>query len=327
MAWYIVRRLVQMLPVLAGISLLVFGLLHLIPGDPAAVFLGQQATSEDIARLRHAMRLDRPIWEQFGEYLWRAAQGDLGTSNFQGGQQVTALIGAHLPATAELAVAAAVLAVAVGIPVGVVSAVRRGSLVDVISMAAAQIGVSMPVFWLGILLILLFALELRWLPTFGRGDPMGAAVAALLRGDGQPLGGSLRHLVMPAVTLGAGAVVLIARMVRSAMLEVLGHDYVRTARSKGLPDRVVIYRHALRTAVLPVITIVGLQVGALLGGAVVTETVFAWPGIGQLLVNAIGQRDFPVVQGTVLAIAVVFACINLIVDVAYAWLDPRIRYG
>ncbi|HEV2281119.1 MAG TPA: ABC transporter permease [bacterium] len=327
MAWYVVRRLIQMLPVLAGISFLVFGLLHLVPGDPAAVFLGQQATPEDITRLRHAMRLDRPIWDQFVQYVWRAARGDLGTSVFQGGQRVGVLIADHLPATVELAAAAAILAIAVGVPVGVVSAVRRGSLVDVASMAMAQLGVSMPVFWLGILLILLFSLELRWLPTFGRGEPIGAAVAALLRGEGRPLAGSLKHLAMPAVALSANAVVLIARMVRSTMLEALGQDYVRTARSKGLAERTVIYRHALRTALLPVITIVGLQVGALLGGAVVTETVFAWPGIGQLLVNAIGQRDFPVVQGTVLAVAVMFAFINLAVDVAYAWLDPRIRYG
>jgi peptide/nickel transport system permease protein len=327
MAWYVVRRLIQMLPVLAGISFLVFGLLHLVPGDPAAVFLGQQATPEDITRLRHAMRLDRPIWDQFIQYAWRAAHGDLGTSVFQGGQRVDVLIADHLPATVELAAAAAILAIAVGVPVGVVSAVRRGSLVDVASMAMAQLGVSMPVFWLGILLILLFSLELRWLPTFGRGEPIGAAVAALLRGDGRPVAGSLKHLAMPAVALSANAVVLIARMVRSTMLEALGQDYVRTARSKGLAERTVIYRHALRTALLPVITIVGLQVGALLGGAVVTETVFAWPGIGQLLVNAIGQRDFPVVQGTVLAVAVMFAFINLAVDVAYAWLDPRIRYG
>lgn len=327
MAWYVVRRLIQMLPVLAGISFLVFGLLHLVPGDPAAVFLGQQATPEDITRLRHAMRLDRPIWDQFVQYVWRAAHGDLGTSVFQGGQRVGVLIADHLPATVELAAAAAILAIAVGVPVGVVSAVRRGSLVDVASMAMAQLGVSMPVFWLGILLILLFSLELRWLPTFGRGEPIGAAVAALLRGEGRPLAGSLKHLAMPAVALSANAVVLIARMVRSTMLEALGQDYVRTARSKGLAERTVIYRHALRTALLPVITIVGLQVGALLGGAVVTETVFAWPGIGQLLVNAIGQRDFPVVQGTVLAVAVMFAFINLAVDVAYAWLDPRIRYG
>jgi len=186
--------------------------------------------------------------------------------------------------------------------------------------------VSMPVFWLGILFILLFLLELRWFPTFGRGDPITTAVAALLRGDPGPFVDSVRHLALPALTLACTAVVLIARMVRSTMLEVLGQDYIRTARSKGLAGRTVTYRHALRNALLPVITIMGLQAGALLGGAVVTETIFGWPGLGQLLINAIGQRDFPVIQGATMVIALLFSAINLTVDVTYAWLDPRIRY-
>jgi len=327
MLGYVLRRLAQMVIVLLGISVLVFGLLHLVPGDPAAILLGQQATAQDIARLRHVMGLDRPLWYQFARYLGRAARGDLGTSIFLGGQPVTTLIATHLPATAELALTAMTLAVVIGVPVGVICAVRQYSLVDIASMAVTQIGVSMPVFWLGMLLILLFSLDLRWLPTFGRGAPLPLALLALFRGNGAPLLDTVRHLAMPATTLGLSAVVLITRMVRSAMLEVLGQDYVRTARSKGLPARVVTYRHALRNAVLPVLTIVGLQVGTLLGGAVVTETIFGWPGLGQLLINAIGQRDFPIVQGTALVIALVFSVINLGVDIAYAWLDPRIRYG
>lgn len=324
---YVLRRLAQMVVVLFGISLLVFGLLHLVPGDPAALLLGQQATAPDIARLRHLMGLDRPVWYQFAQYVARAARGDLGTSIFLGGQRVTALIAEHLPATAELAFAAMTLAVLVGVPVGVLCAVRQYSVIDIVSMSVTQVGVSMPVFWLGMLFILLFSLQLRWLPTFGRGMPLPGALLVLLEGNGAPLVDSLRHLAMPAMTLALSAVVLITRMVRSAMLEVLGQDYVRTARSKGLTARAVTYRHALRNAVLPVITIVGLQVGALLGGAVVTETIFAWPGLGQLLINAISQRDFPVVQGATLVIALVFSMINLAVDVAYAWLDPRIHYG
>jgi peptide/nickel transport system permease protein len=324
---YVLHRLAQMVVVLFGITLLVFGLLHLVPGDPAALLLGQQATAQDIARLRHVMGLDRPLWEQFARYVVRAVRGDLGTSIFLGGQRVTALIGERLPATAELAFAAMTLAVLVGVPVGVACAVRQYSLIDVVSMSVTQVGVSMPVFWLGMLLILLFSLQLHWLPTFGRGMPLPAAVLALLEGNAGPIVDSLRHLAMPAMTLALSAVVLITRMVRSAMLEVLGQDYVRTARSKGLTARAVTYRHALRNAVLPVLTIVGLQAGALLGGAVVTETIFAWPGLGQLLINAIGQRDFPVVQGVTLVIALVFSIINLAVDVTYAWLDPRIHYG
>jgi len=324
---YVVRRLVQMIVVLLGISVLVFALLHLVPGDPAAILLGQQATAEDIARLRHVMGFDRPLWYQFVRYVTRAARGDLGMSIFLGGQPVTVLIATRLPATAELALTAMALAVAIGVPVGVVSAVRQYSLIDIVGMAVTQVGVSMPVFWLGMLLILLFSLQLRWLPTFGRGVPLSAAFAALLAGHGAPLLDSVRHLAMPAMTLALSAIVLITRMVRSAMLEVLGQDYVRTARSKGLSARAVTYRHALRNAVLPVLTIVGLQAGALLGGAVVTETIFGWPGVGQLLINAIGQRDFPIVQGTALLTALVFSGINLAVDIAYAWLDPRIRYG
>jgi len=323
---YLIRRLLQMIVVLLGIALLVFSLLHLVPGDPAAVLLGQQATAQDIARLRLALGLDRPLWYQFVEYTGRALRGDLGASISLGGERVTALVAARLPATLELAVAAMALAVAVGVPVGVLCAVRQYSVVDLVSMSVTQVGVSMPVFWLGILFILLFSLELRWFPTFGRGDPITSAVAALLRGDPGPFVDSVRHLALPALTLACTAVVLIARMVRSTMLEVLGQDYIRTARSKGLAGRTVTYRHALRNALLPVITIMGLQAGALLGGAVVTETIFGWPGLGQLLINAIGQRDFPVIQGATMVIALLFSAINLTVDVTYAWLDPRIRY-
>lgn len=324
---YLAKRTALILPVVLGVCVIVFVLIHLIPGDPAMVMLGQDASPEEVARLRSAMGLDRPLAVQLGSFLLRLARGDLGVSIFQG-EPVSRLVLKHLPATCELAVASMLIAVLIAVPLGVISAVKQHSLVDVVSMGFAQLGVSMPVFWLGVLLILNFSLRWGLLPSVGRGKPLLEGLAVLLRtGDYLPLADSLRHLTMPALTLGLTTAALITRMVRSSMLEVLHQDYVRTARAKGAPERAVIYRHALRNALLPVVTIVGMQFGALLGGAVVTETVFAWPGIGRLAITAISQRDFPLVQGCVLVVALVFSLLNLAVDVSYTLIDPRVRHG
>lgn len=312
---------------LLGITVGVFLLLHLIPGDPAVVLLGQDANPDDIARLRRGLGLDEPLIVQLGRYLGRAVRGNLGDSIFQS-QPVTTIVFGALPATIELAVASLLVAVLLGVPFGVLAAVRQYSPFDYGTMLLAQLGVSMPVFWLGILAILLFSVQLGWLPTFGRGEALLSAAANGASGEGWgAMRDSLRYLAMPALTLGFSAAALISRMVRASVLEVLGQDFIRTARAKGLRERAVIFRHALRSALIPVITIVGLQFGYLLGGAIITETVFAWPGVGRLMITAIGQRDFPLVQGAVLILALLFSLVNLYVDVLYAWLNPQISYG
>jgi peptide/nickel transport system permease protein len=324
---YIAHRLVLLVPVLLGITVMVFLLLHLIPGDPAAILLGQDATPEEVARLRHVLGLDRPLPVQLGRYLLNVLRGDLGDSIFQS-QPVTTIVFGAMPATLELAIAALLIAMLIGVPLGVLAAVRQYSVWDYGTMLTAQLGVSMPVFWLGILAILLFSVRLDLLPTFGRGEPLPRALADAVSGHGaEPLWDSLRHLAMPAATLGFSAAALISRMVRASVLEVLGQDFIRTARAKGLRERIVIVRHALRTALIPVVTIIGLQFGYLLGGAVITETVFAWPGAGRLMITAIGQRDFPLVQGAVLILALLFSLVNLLVDLLYAWLNPQISYA
>lgn len=327
MARYLVKRFGLILPVMLGVCVIVFVLIHLLPGDPAMVMLGQDASPEEVARLREAMGLDKPILEQLWSYLLRLAHGDLGSSIFQR-EPVSRLVMKHLPATVELAVASMLIAIVLAVPLGVISAVKQHSVVDVVSMGLAQVGVSMPVFWLGVLLILNFSLRWGLLPSVGRGASFSHGVLALFAtGSTVALSDCLRHLAMPALTLGLTTAALITRMVRSSMLEVLHQDYVRTARAKGAPERTVIYRHALRNALLPVVTIVGMQFGALLGGAVVTETVFAWPGIGRLAITAIGQRDFPLVQGCVLVVSLLFSLLNLVVDILYTIIDPRVRHG
>jgi peptide/nickel transport system permease protein len=324
---YLLHRLLLLVPVLLGITVLVFFLMHLIPGDPAVVLLGQDANPADIERLHRVLGLDEPLLVQLGRYLANVAEGDLGTSIFQS-RPVTEIVFEALPATVELAVVALVIAALIGLPLGILAAVRQNSVFDYGAMLLAQLGVSMPVFWLGILAIVLFSVRLDLLPTFGRGEPLLSAIWTALTGGGvSDLRDSLEHLAMPAATLGFGAAALISRMVRAAVLEVLGQDYIRTARAKGLRERVVIIRHALRSALIPVVTIVGLQFGYLLGGAVITETVFAWPGAGRLMITAIGQRDFPLVQGAVLIFALLFSLVNLAVDLLYAWLNPQISYG
>jgi ABC-type dipeptide/oligopeptide/nickel transport system permease component len=327
LATYLLRRVLLMVPVVVGISAIVFGLSHLIPGDPVMVLLGQEATAAEAARLRGILGLDQPLPVQYGKWLLRAVQGDFGRTLF-GGQQVADLLKAAVPATLELSLAALILSLVIALPLGIVSAVRRGSAIDMASMLLALLGVSTPVFWSGILLILAFSLWLGWLPFNGRGPPLIEAMAALLTGDGpDKLVDSLKHLALPALALGTTLIGPIARLTRSSMLEVLRREYVWLARAKGLHERDVIVRHALKNALLPVVTVLGVQIGGLLGGAIITETVFAWPGVGRMIVTGILQHDYAVSQGGVLVVAVLFSGINLLVDFSYAYLNPRIRYG
>jgi peptide/nickel transport system permease protein len=327
LAGYVAQRLLHTLVVLLGVALLTFGLIHLTPGDPVLVMLGQDATPSELERLRHLLGLDQPLSVQFVQYLGRLATGQMGDSIFQH-QPVTRLIGDRLPATVELTVAAMVIAIAIGLTTGVISALVPYSLFDVIAMFVALSGVAMPVFWLGMLGILLFALQLGWLPSFGRGEPLFDALGSWVRsGDPQDFIDAVRHLALPALTLGAFSTALISRLVRSALLEVLGQDYVRTAHAKGLRSAAIVGRHALPNALIPVVTVIGLQVGTLLGGAILAETIFAWPGVGRLLLQSINQRDYPLVQGIVLITALLVSLINLVVDLLYGAINPRVRYG
>jgi len=307
--------------------------MHLIPGDPVLVMLGEKASPERAEELRRALGLYDPLHVQYGRFLLRALQGDLGRS-IRTQEMVTREIAVRFPATLELTICALFLAVAAGVLFGVIAAVRQYSVWDNLSMVVAVAGVSMPVFWLGLMLIFLFGVALAWLPISGRlsVDVHLARITglhlldALLTRNGAAFWDALRHLVLPSVALGAIQMAIIARMTRSSMLEVIRQDYIRTARSKGLAERVVIYKHALKNALIPVVTVVGLTVGRLLGGAVLTETIFSWPGLGKFAVDAIYARDYPQVQGVVLLIAAGFVLVNLLVDVIYVFLDPRIRY-
>jgi peptide/nickel transport system permease protein len=324
---YVIQRLLHTVVVLFGVTLLTFALIHLTPGDPVLVMLGQDATPAELERLRHLLELDQPLPVQFGHYLIRLASGQLGDSIFQH-QPVTRLLGDRFPATIELTIAAMLVAITVGITTGIISAVKPYSPFDVLAMLIALSGVAMPVFWLGMLGILLFALQLGWLPSFGRGEPLVNAAQAWIRyGDPYDIVDALKHLTLPAITLGAFSTALISRLVRSALLEVLGQDYIRTASAKGLRKLTIVANHGLPNALIPVVTVIGLQVGTLLGGAIIAETIFAWPGIGRLLIQAINQRDYPLVQGIVLLTAVVISLINLSVDLLYGAINPRVRYG
>ena len=284
-------------------SVVVFALVHL-SGDPVLLMVSPDAPPDVVTATRHSLGFDRPLYEQLGRYLSSAARGDLGIS-LRINRPVTALILERLPATLTLTLGAFVIAVAVAIPAGIVSAVRRGSVVDRLAMAGAVAGQAIPIFWLALLLISFFGVRLRWLPVYGSGSPA--------------------HLVLPAFSLSTIIMGRLARLVRSSMLEVLGQDYVRTARAKGLGEPRVVAAHALKNAAIPIVTLLGLQFAQLLGGAVVTETIFAWPGIGRLVVEAIFNRDFPVVQGVVLVVSLIFVAVNLLVDLVYAVLDPRVR--
>ena len=313
---YVVRRLLLLIPVLAGVSVIIFMVLHLSPGDPAEIMLGSQATQEDLARLRRELGLTEPLPVQYARWLGHVLRGDLGRSIWTRRPVLTEVLD-RFKATLVLTGSGLVLSTVAGIALGIASAVRPNSLLDRLSAVASLFGASMPVFWLGIVLMVVFSLQLGWLPASGMWAPYGG-------GDLRDL---LSHLALPAVTLAAASVTIIARLTRATMLDVLGQDYIRTARSKGLVEWRVVLRHGLKNALIPIVTVIGVQVGYLLGGAVLTETVFAWPGVGTLMVQGILARDFPLVQGCVLVIALSFVLINLAVDLLYAWLDPRIRYA
>lgn len=331
---YIIKRLLLLIPVLFGVSLFVFLVLHLFTADPAAMMLGQHATAEQVAALREELGFNKPLYVQFGIFLSQILQGDFGMS-LMTRSPVTEELLTRFPATIELAFAAMLIATVVGVTVGVISAVKQYSIFDYLSMVGALLGVSMPIFWLGLMLIILFSVTLGWLPVSGRiavgMEPSTITnfylIDSILTGNWEAFKSAVSHLILPAVALASYSMAIIARMTRSTMLEVIRQDYIRTARSKGLVESVVIFKHALRNALIPVVTVIGLQMGSLLGGAVLTETVFSWPGIGSFIVNAILAGDFPVVQGGVIMVATVFVVVNLIVDILYAYLDPRIKYS
>src|SRR5262249_50095613 len=306
-ARYLLRRVLALGPVLLGVSIVVFLVLHLTPGDPAEIMLGSQATKEDLTRLRADLGLDQPFHVQYVRWLGHVVRGDLGRSLWMK-RPVLGEVLERFKATLILTASALVLSTVGGIVLGIASATRANSLLDRLSAIASLFGASMPVFWLGIVLMVIFSLELGWLPASGMFAPYGGGGARDL----------LMHLALPAVTLAAASVTFIARLTRSAMLDVLGQDYVRTARAKGVTEHAVVVRHALKNALIPIVTVVGVQAGYLLGGAVLTETVFAWPGVGTLVVQGILARDVPLVQGCVLVIALTFVLVNLSVDVLYA---------
>jgi len=306
---FIARRLLLAVPVFVGVTLVTFALMQIVPGDPVALLMEEKIASVDPAAARNIRAkwgLDDPVPIQYLKFLRNAVQGDLGIS-YRTDRDVTTSILERVPATAKLAAAALVLAILIGVTMGIVAALRQNTVFDSASIMLATMGVSIPNFWLGLLLIYLLAVEWRWLPPSGYGPPYP-------------------YLIMPAVTLGTGLSAVIARLTRSSMLEVIRQDYVRTARAKGLPDRRVIMTHALRNAAIPIVTVVGVQMSGLLSGAVITERVFSWPGVGRLLLDSISVRDLPMVQGCVLFIATIFIALNLLVDLSYAALDPRIKY-
>jgi peptide/nickel transport system permease protein len=302
---FLARRLVLTVPVLLGVATLVFSLIHFIPGDPALAMLGETASPEDVAELRTRLGLDRPLVEQYGSFLGGVLQGDLGTS-LRTSQPVSQAILERLPATIELAAAAMIVAILISIPLGIAAAVWRGTSIDHGAMTLALLGISIPNFWLGPLLAIVFAVELGWLPVSGRG--------------------TIGHLILPAISLGAALAAILARMTRATLLEELREQYVQAARARGASRTRAVIRHAFRNSLIPIVTLLGLQFGAVLTGAVITETIFAWPGIGRLLIQSIGFRDYPIVQGAILFIAVTYVGVNLLTDLVYGVLDPRIRY-
>jgi peptide/nickel transport system permease protein len=329
---FIVRRLLLLVPILLGLSILVFGWIRLLPGSPAQALLGERATPAAIAQIRHQYKLDRPLYEQYWGYLQTIGHFDFGVS-ISSRRTVTYEFAHRFPATVELALAAMVFAIVLGIPFGFLAAKRYGSLFDHVSLVGSLIGISIPIFFLGLILKWIFAVRLGWLPSIGRENVLSEAkhptnfyvLDAIITGNGGALWDSIKHLILPAIALGSIPLAVVARITRAAVLDVQNEDYVRTARAKGLAPIIVDSRHVLRNALLPVSTIIGLQTGLLLSGAVLTETVFAWPGIGTWLKDAIFNRDYPVLQGGILFVAVVFVLVNLLVDISYAIINPRIR--
>jgi peptide/nickel transport system permease protein len=331
---YIVKRILMLIPVLIGVSIIVFLIMRVFSPDPAPIVLGQHATQESVEVWREANGLNEPVYLQYYHFITGALTGDMGNSYYTKAPVLKEIF-ARFPATIELALVAIILASIFGILIGVISAVKKNTIFDNAGMMVALIGVSVPVFWLGILLIILFSGTLHWLPSSGRIDPLLMPghvtgfylIDSLLEGDMEAFTDALQHLILPGATLAMYSMAIIARMTRSSMLETLQQDYIRTARAKGISEGRVIGRHALRNGLIPIVTVVGLQLGILLGGAVLTETVFSWPGIGSYTVACILKSDFPVVQGVVLLIATVFVLVNLLVDVVYVFIDPRIKYS
>ena len=309
MSKYIVRRLLTLIPVIVGVTFIVFFILNLSPGDPAAIILGEQATEEALAMKREELHLNDPLLKRYGRYMWDMLHGDLGLSYKHSISVWDQVIG-RFPNTCVLAVAGILVALLIGIPVGIISAKKQYSLIDNVSMVFALIGVAMPNFWFGLLAVIVFSLTLGWLPSQGMGEGL------------VPL---LRSIVLPALTLGTGCAATVTRMTRSSMLEVIRQDYISTARAKGLSEKTVTYRHMLRNALIPIITATGLQFGSLLGGAMLTETIFSWPGLGRLMVDAIKSKDIPLVLGSIIFMATTFSIVNLVVDIIYAFVDPRIK--
>lgn len=331
---YTIKRILMLIPVLIGVSVIVFLIMRVLSPDPAPIVLGQHATVEAADKWREANGLNAPIYIQYFNFIKGAVTGDFGTSYYSKTPVIKEIL-SRFPATIELAVAAIILASLFGTLIGVVSAVKKNSILDHSGMLLALIGVSMPIFWLGIMLIILFAGFLHVLPSSGRIDPLlqptgGTGlylIDTLVSGNIEAFVDAVKHLLLPAVALGMYSMAIIARITRSSMLETLNQDYIRTARAKGVKESKVIFHHALRNAMIPITTVIGLQLGSLLGGAVLTETVFSWPGIGHYTVECILKSDFPVVQGVVLLVACIYVLINLIVDIIYAFLDPRIKYS
>jgi peptide/nickel transport system permease protein len=329
---FVVRRLLLLVPILLGLSILVFGWIHLLPGSPAEALLGEHATPQAVAQIRHQYGLDKPLYVQYWRYLDTTVHGDLGTS-IASTRTVAYELKHRFPATVELALAAMFFAIVVGLPLGFFAAKRYGSWFDNASLFASLIGISIPIFFLGLLLKYVFSVKLHWLPSVGREDFLAERahptnfyiLDAILEGDPQALWDAIRHLILPAIALGSIPLAIVTRITRASTLDVQNEDYVRTARAKGLAPLAVDRRHVLRNALLPVSTIIGLQAGLLLSGAVLTETIFAWPGVGSWLKEAIFNRDYPVLQGGILFLAIVFVVVNLIVDLSYAIINPRIR--
>lgn len=330
---YIIRRIMMLIPVLIGVTILAFALIHLIPGDPARSMLGEKATAEQLEVLREEMGFNDPYIVQYGRYLGNVVTGDFGKS-IKSADPVLEEIAHRFPATIELTLFAMGIAILIGVLAGVIAAVKQYSWFDNVSMTGALFGVSLPIFWLGLMMIWLFAVTLQWLPPSGRlsNDIELTTITNLYLLDSiltlnwPAFKDSFLHLIMPGLALGTIPMAIIARMTRSSMLEVMKQDYIRTAQAKGLATRLIVFQHALKNAFLPVLTVIGLQFGFLLGGAVLTESIFSWPGIGRYVLLAVLGRDYPVVQGSILIIAIVFVLVNLLTDVLYKYFDPRIRY-
>lgn len=333
MRWYIIKRLLQIIPVVLGVTLIAFALIHLAPGDPVRTMLGQHATQQEIDEIRVKYGLDQPLYVQYFIWLGDVLQGDLGRSILTR-EHVTTEIAARFPNTIELAIGAMIFATVIGVLAGVISATKQYSIADYSMMGVALFGISMPVFWLGIMLMMIFGVFLGWLPIGGRIDLLlpftrvtgFLVVDSIITGNGAALISVLRHLILPSIALGTIPMAIIARTTRSSMLEVLRQDFIRTQRAKGLSERKVIYKHAVRNAMVPVVTVIGLNFGLLLSGAILTETVFSWPGVGRLVVDAVYARDYPLVIGCILVFALVFVIVNLITDILYTYIDPRIHY-